>query len=327
MLRRQCTRVRNTFKESVTIASCAQLIFRKLFLKPYQIGIVPPSGYRPLANQSKKALQWLSWLAHSRDVQIRDSRHPEGEFRIDNSQVDGYCEASNTVYEFLGSYWHGDPSSFNFCTFNRRLQCPMGILYERTQRRQQDIERTGYRYEAVWESEWDTMVKRNIELRDYLETEHITGPLDPRDAFFGGRTNASGLYYKQPEDESSKVFYVDFCSLYPSVNKYSEYPLGHPTIITEPADTLDGCFGLVKCTVIPPRDLFHPVLPYRHPDGKLMFPLCTKCADGYKQTPCTHTDEQRSWTGTWATIEVQHAVSKGYRLLKVHEVWHFERTT
>ena len=315
------------FKESVTIASCAQLIFRKLFLKPYQIGIVPPSGYRPLANQSKKALQWLSWLANSRNLQIRDSRHPQGEYRVDNYQVDGFCDTINTVYEFLGSYWHGDPSAFNFCTFNRRLQCPMGILYERTQRRQQDIERAGYRYEAIWESEWDTMVNRNIELRDFLETEHITGPLDPRDAFFGGRTNASRLYYKQPEDESSKVFYVDFCSLYPSVNKYCEYPLGHPTIITEPADTLDGCFGLAKCTVIPPRDLFHPVLPYRHPDGKLMFPLCTKCADSYKQTPCTHTDEQRSWTGTWATIEVQHAVSKGYRLLKIHEVWHFERTT
>ncbi len=104
---------------------------------------------------------------------------------------------------------------------------------------------------------------------------------------------------------------MDFCSLLPSVNKYCEYPLGHSAIIMEPANTLDGYFGLVKCTVIPPRDLFHPVLPYCHPDGKLMFPLCTKCADIYKQTPCSHTEEQRAWTGTWATIEVQHAVFKG----------------
>jgi hypothetical protein len=315
------------FKESVTIASCAQLIFRKLFLRPYQIGIVPPSGYRPLANQSKKALQWLSWVAHKQNIEIRDSRHPEGEYKVDNYAVDGFNQADNMVYEFLGSYWHGDPSAFNFCTFNRRLQCPMGILYERTQRRQQDIERAGYRYESIWESEWDTLVKRDIELRNFLEEAQITGPLDPRDAFFGGRTNASRLYYKQPEDESSKVHYVDFCSLYPSVNKYCKYPLGHPEIIMDPPNGIDAYFGLAKCTVLPPRNLFHPVLPYRHPDGKLMFPLCIKCADMYSQTPCTHTEVQRSWTGTWATIELQHAVEQGYQILKIFEVWHFERTT
>jgi hypothetical protein len=315
------------FKESVTIASCAQLIFRKLFLRPYQIGIVPPSGYRPFANQSKKALQWLSWIAHSRNINIRDARHPQGEYKVDNYAVDGFSEESNTVFEFLGSYWHGDPSAFNFCTFNRRLQCPMGILYERSQRRQQDIERAGYHYEAIWESEWDTMLKHNIQLRDYLKAEQVTGPLDPRDAFFGGRTNASRLYYKQPEDESSKVFYVDFCSLYPSVNKYCEYPLGHPEIIMNPPNGIDTYFGVAKCTVLPPRNLFHPVLPYRHPDGKLMFPLCTKCADEYRQTPCDHADVQRSWTGTWSTVELQHAVTRGYQILKIFEVWHFERTT
>jgi hypothetical protein len=179
----------------------------------------------------------------------------------------------------------------------------------------------------MWESEWDTMLKRNIQLRDFIETQHITGPLDPRDAFFGGRTNASRLYYKQPDDESSKVYYVDFCSLYPSVNKYCEYPLGHPEIIINPPSGIDHYFGLAKCTVLPPRTLFHPVLPYRHPDGKLMFPLCIKCADEYRQTPCDHTDVQRSWTGTWATVELQHAFAKGYQILKIHEVWHFERKT
>lgn len=37
-----------------------------------------------------------------------------------------------------------------------------------------------------------------------------------RDSFFGGRTNATQLYYDVKEDE--KIQYVDFCSLYPSVN-------------------------------------------------------------------------------------------------------------
>ena len=52
---------------------------------------------------------------------------------------------------------------------------------------------------------------------------------EPRDSFFGGRTNASMLYCAAGEGE--RIRYVDFTSLYPYVNKYCEYPRGHPKII------------------------------------------------------------------------------------------------
>lgn len=32
------------------------------------------------------------------------------------------------------------------------------------------------------------------------------------------------------------------------------------------------------------------------------------------KTPCDHTDVQRSLTGTWAIIELQHAVGQGYKI-------------
>ena len=38
---------------------------------------------------------------------------------------------------------------------------------------------------------------------------------------------------------------------------------------------------------------------------------------------CAHTDNERMLRGTWATIEIQKAVELGYRVLKIHEVWHF----
>ena len=46
----------------------------------------------------------------------------------------------------------------------------------------------------------------------------------------GGRTNAVKLYYRCPPE--AKVQYVDFTSLYPSVQREGgAYPLGHPTIV------------------------------------------------------------------------------------------------
>ena len=162
-------------------------------------------------------------------------------------------------------------------------------------------------------------------MKHYFEHFPITDPLEPRDALYGGRTNASKLYHRCEGDEQIK--YVDFTSLYPPVNRSKTVPIGHPETITENFDeNISNYFGLVKCTVLPPRGLFYPVLPYRT-QGKLMFALCKTCADTCNQTPCTHTESQRAIQGTWCTVEVMKALEKGYRILQIHEVWHFPQKT
>ena len=102
--------------------------------------------------------------------------------------------------------------------------------------------------------------------------------------------------------------------------------MGHPEIITENFADISTYFGLIKCTVLPPNGLFHPVLPYRT-ENKLMFPLCKTCADTLNQNPCTHSDEERAILGTWCHVELMKAIEKGYEVLKIHEVWHWEQTT
>ena len=102
--------------------------------------------------------------------------------------------------------------------------------------------------------------------------------------------------------------------------------MGHPQIITENFADISTYFGLIKCTILPPRGLLHPVLPYRTPEN-LMFPLCKTCADTKNQNPCTHTDQERAIRGTWCHIEVMKAIEKGYVVLTIHEVWHWEETT
>ena len=102
--------------------------------------------------------------------------------------------------------------------------------------------------------------------------------------------------------------------------------MGHPQIITENFADISTYFGLIKCTILPPRGLLHPVLPYRTPQN-LMFPLCKTCADTKNQNPCTHTDQERAIRGTWCHVEVMKAIEKGYVVLNLHEVWHWEETT
>ena len=142
-----------------------------------------------------------------------------------------------------------------------------------------------------------------------------------RNALYGGQTNAAKLYHRCEGEE--KINYVDFTSLYPHANRLKTVPTSHTEIITENFDKdMSNYFGLVKCIVLPPRGLFHPMLPH-HGQDKLMFALCKTCANTSNQTPCTHFDFERAIQGTWCSIELMKALEKGYRIVQMHKVWHF----
>ncbi len=106
-------------------------------------------------------------------------------------------------------------------------------------------------------------------------------------------------------------------SLYPWAVKWTKYPVGHPEIITEKHQPItednNPYFGLIRCSILPPRWLNHPVLPYSS-GGKLLFPLCKICADNRNEDYCRHTDEERAITGTWVSTEIDLALKKGYKV-------------
>ena len=105
-------------------------------------------------------------------------------------------------------------------------------------------------------------LKTNPRLNAFAIDLDVQTRLEPRDTFFGGHTNAVKLYHKVGPGE--KLKYVDFTSLYPTVNKYDEYPIRHPEVILENFRDITEYLGLAKVKVLPPRSLYHPVLPYHN---------------------------------------------------------------
>ncbi|XP_071033084.1 uncharacterized protein [Parasteatoda tepidariorum] len=185
----------------------------------------------------------------------------------------------------------------------------MPALRKNTRELTEKLCSSGYRVIEMWEHQFQKMKKDCSELNEFIKNHDVQDRLKPRDSFFGGRTNAIRLYYE------GEAKYVDFTSLYPWVNKYCDYPVGHPEIITWDFQDVNNYFGLIKCKVLPPRGLYLLVLPYRS-NQKLMFPLCRKCTDNLAQTVYQHTDEERSLIGTWVSEEVKLAIKKGYRIVK-----------
>ncbi len=183
----------------------------------------------------------------------------------------------------------------------------------------------GYRVITMWEHEWTSLKLVDPDLRDWLRRQEIVDPIQVRDCLYGGRTNALVLYYNCLNRE--RINYADVTSLYPYVQKYKRYPCGHPTIITEnfDDDDFDSYFGIAKCTILPPQNLYVPVLPAKI-NGKLVFTLCYTCAMEQNQERCTHTDEERALTFTWCTVEIKKAIEKGYKIIKLHEVYHYNES-
>ena len=71
--------------------------------------------------------------------------------------------------------------------------------------------------------------------------------------------------------------------------------------------------------------LYHPVLPYKC-NSKLLFPLCSACADTMNQGCCTHSDEERRIIGSWLADEVRKVVDMSYELVEVFEFWEYSGT-
>ena len=172
----------------------------------------------------------------------------------------------------------------------------MEDVYINTTRKIIDLESRGYKVKQTWECQWAELKQSDPVVWDFVNKLEIVAPLNPRCAFCSGRTNAIKLYRQTEADET--VDYYDFTSLYPYVNKNKLYPLGHPKIFFEPGHTdIFQYFGIAKCTVLPPYELYHPVLPLRHND-KLTFPLCCTCVETEMEKPML----ERSYVSThWRT--------------------------
>jgi len=184
----------------------------------------------------------------------------------------------------------------------------------------------GLRLQVMWEHDWTEMKKSNSEVIEFLKSFNAPEPLSPRQALYGGQTCALRLRYTAGVDET--VYYADFTSLYPYVNCSFPYPLGHPKIICKDFDDPDSYFGFIRAVVYPPCGLFFPVLPYKSSHGKLVFTLCRTCAEMNNQAgACSHIDEKRALTGVWVSVAFSKALKLGYRLAKITEVWHFDRSS
>ena len=287
-----------------TIAASVMAVYRSKYLKKDTIGIVPKNLYNNSNKPySKSSIEWLEFIEAQKKLTITHACNG-GEKKIFDTMlaktyhVDGFCEETKTVFEFYGCLYHACPLCFDGRNDHPFLSDKkMHDMYQETLRQEKRLQELGYRVMTIWEHDY-IRLKQTDTMRTFLDTFDIVTNLEPRDAFFGARVNGFKLFHDAQEGET--IQYTDYTSLYPFMQKVRPYPLGHAEVIRENFQDISNYFGLIKCKVLAPPKLYHPVLPVRA-KGKLFFPLCKQCVMD-SSSECRHSEEERSFWGTFSTI-------------------------
>lgn len=342
----------NPFFESFTLAQLALLIFRKKFMPLNKLGVVPSNNYHPLTAQSKICRKWLTYLNYFQQGGSKSDFfiHPEVVLKDCGLQVDGFCEdgypftpknRKGTVFEFSGCYFHGCQDCLRTNPYNLKYSTDLGgTKFEQkgvfakqklhqTLAKLERIKALGYNLVHIWEHEFNEFLKMNKQLDMEISNHPFVSysNLDARNGLYGGRNEASCLYYKTKPGE--KIRFYDYCSLYSYSMLHGKYFIGAPKKIWMykecekfTIDDLRKIDGLAYCKVLPNPNLFFPILPYRM-EQKLMFLSCKTCVE--KSTiQCPHDEEERSITGVWSMDELHTAFDRGYKLMELYELWEYD---
>lgn len=100
-------------------------------------------------HKSKVEKRWLTSLNNKNIVH---------QYKIPgtNYVVDGFDPITNTIYEFYGDYWHGNPKKFPPLKINTKTpkNKTFGELYQDTLVREQNLRNMGYTVISMWESDF-----------------------------------------------------------------------------------------------------------------------------------------------------------------------------
>jgi len=170
------------FEKSLTIASACNLVYRKLFLKPETIAIIPHNGYRSKDKQSSMAIKWLQWIEHTQSIEIQHA-YKGREERIGPFKVDGLC--GQTIYEFYGCFWHGCPKCMKQrFKISADQYTTAREAYDRTLERKKFLQDKGYTVVEKWQCDLMKDLKKNDKIRAFFENSKIVDPLNPREGKF-----------------------------------------------------------------------------------------------------------------------------------------------
>lgn len=101
-----------------------------------------------------------------------------GEQKVCNTYVDGFCSVTNTVYLFHGCFHHGCRRCFDPRVVHPLKKKPMWLIYNQTLQKDQELCDAGFEVVVMWEHEFNASKGTDPSVQHFLST------LDVKDVGF-----------------------------------------------------------------------------------------------------------------------------------------------
>lgn len=147
--------------------------------------------------------------------------------------------------------------------------------------------------------------------------------------------------------ESNKLSFFEIENLLPSICYESSFPHG-PELLSFGEDEINNLIsfdgkkyvfnngkydhqianGLILADVLVPKDLEFPLLPYRTPDGRVVFSCCRMCSDSASTSQCEHIDSDRALHSVFDLEELARAQEKQHvKVLRKYELLSYSKSS
>ena len=194
----------------------------------------------------------------------------------------------------------------------------------------------------IWECQYLEQRKHSLELKSFLSNIFKVRPLyrlRPRTAVRGSFTECFALKWLKTENLNETFHCLDVNGMYSYIGLTSKFGIGQYEIIVGNElknitfknglyfykDFNDPMVGTMLVSILPPKKLFFPFLPYRLENETTIFTLCLKCSEN-SLTKCHHSDDERSFTSVYFISELVFAIKLGYHVNEIYECHYYKQS-
>lgn len=103
---------------------------------------------------SKIEIEWLDYLNIKNEYRHKSININGKLFKVDALDLN-----TNTIYEFYGDYWHGNPKRYNQENINSNNKKTFKELYNKTLEKEKTLKEAGYNVISIWENDWNKIKK------------------------------------------------------------------------------------------------------------------------------------------------------------------------
>jgi hypothetical protein len=94
------------------------------------------------------------WKSENRWLDDMGILQENRQYRIGRYKVDGFDPITNTIYEYMGDFFHGNPDKYKLNDINPKTHTTYGELNEKTIKRETYLKSLGYNLISIWHSEY-----------------------------------------------------------------------------------------------------------------------------------------------------------------------------